>query len=729
MATFTSKAAGDWSASGQTTWNEAGVPASGDTVTVNHAITVDTNTTVGAGGASGTVALTVNATLTIASGVAFDVRGSIDYNNASIQYTSGGAGGRLRLADCPDGGTYSHNIGKAHNQGSAFLYIVGNSGTPFTLDFTPAGTTGIGYIENGGFIGGGQVRVQYADVTLGSSGNDIEFYPRNSTAWNYYWKNCTFTSCGSIRSSAGFMGASGYLNMLDNKHITTAGTYPFSLTFYNAKATGERNILRCDFDRTPYLGSPADLTIDYCLLRDGAPGVGSLGGAQWDAFSNSVYVKDHQSDDLIYGSMLDVYVAGTYSGTNMHGFQPAVNCGSITLDGLFFDLACSDASGDMISPQTADTSSRTITVQNCIMPASRNGGHSPGLLCSFQNPASGLTVNIYHNSIYESLTSAEGGAIARLGETQVTYPGLIPNLKSNLAIGPVDGYIVKHATAGNVADATVTDADYNAGWNSSGGGAAFTDNYQPANAKFGSTPGTHDVAANPQLVDIGRNLLTYTGEATVTDALDALWDTGDIETAIDALFAYVRGGWTPQNPAYDSTAHDGGTIGAVAYSAVSGVSGTATMTVTFGLTAAGTVAGSAGAITGSAAMAVTFSVAAAGLVGTTSVFLRLGSITLQVEEIEERTPEPIGDEARSFSGSLRGAISAEKRSWRVRLYDMSESDYQTFRSATNLAQQVTATGTALNSAFVTVRVELDSADYVHDGASHLRAVAFTMDEV
>ncbi len=48
MALFTSKAAGNWSASGQTTWTQVGVPGNGDTVSISHAIAVDVNTTVGA---------------------------------------------------------------------------------------------------------------------------------------------------------------------------------------------------------------------------------------------------------------------------------------------------------------------------------------------------------------------------------------------------------------------------------------------------------------------------------------------------------------------------------------------------------------------------------------------------------------------------------------------------------------------------------------------------------
>lgn len=84
MATFTSKATGNWSSAGQTTWNETGVPADGDTVIINtgHVVTVDTNTTVGA--TSGTLNSvdvkgtnsTTFGTLTVASGVTLTLKGT-----------------------------------------------------------------------------------------------------------------------------------------------------------------------------------------------------------------------------------------------------------------------------------------------------------------------------------------------------------------------------------------------------------------------------------------------------------------------------------------------------------------------------------------------------------------------------------------------------------------------------------------------------------------------------
>ena len=87
MATFTSKAAGNWSASGQTTWNEVGVPGNGDTVTISHAITVDTNTTIGSspGESAATKAIDLTgATLTISSGVKLTLRGDMQIGAATF---------------------------------------------------------------------------------------------------------------------------------------------------------------------------------------------------------------------------------------------------------------------------------------------------------------------------------------------------------------------------------------------------------------------------------------------------------------------------------------------------------------------------------------------------------------------------------------------------------------------------------------------------------------------
>lgn len=76
-ASFTSKATGNWSSSGQTTWNEVGVPGSGDTVTISngHTITQDSDVTVGA--------TIVEGRMTQATGVTLTMQGSLTIGNGA----------------------------------------------------------------------------------------------------------------------------------------------------------------------------------------------------------------------------------------------------------------------------------------------------------------------------------------------------------------------------------------------------------------------------------------------------------------------------------------------------------------------------------------------------------------------------------------------------------------------------------------------------------------------
>src|SRR5688572_20530609 len=89
MAAFTSKAAGNASAGGQTTWNEAGVPTNGDTYTISHAVNIDVDMTIGhsPGAADATPAILIANTgiLTVNEGITLTVRGDIKHANASAK--------------------------------------------------------------------------------------------------------------------------------------------------------------------------------------------------------------------------------------------------------------------------------------------------------------------------------------------------------------------------------------------------------------------------------------------------------------------------------------------------------------------------------------------------------------------------------------------------------------------------------------------------------------------
>jgi hypothetical protein len=77
MAVFTSKAGGNWNAGGSTTWNQAGVPGYGDTVTITNAVVVSSNASVGTGSGFA-IALGVGGTLEIAAGITLTVYSNIN---------------------------------------------------------------------------------------------------------------------------------------------------------------------------------------------------------------------------------------------------------------------------------------------------------------------------------------------------------------------------------------------------------------------------------------------------------------------------------------------------------------------------------------------------------------------------------------------------------------------------------------------------------------------------
>src|SRR5947209_969326 len=76
---YTSSQSGNWSAAA--TWGGAGVPTSGDTVTIanTHTVTVDSNVTIGNSPASAIAVVTVNAggALTIGTGNSFTLLGGL----------------------------------------------------------------------------------------------------------------------------------------------------------------------------------------------------------------------------------------------------------------------------------------------------------------------------------------------------------------------------------------------------------------------------------------------------------------------------------------------------------------------------------------------------------------------------------------------------------------------------------------------------------------------------
>lgn len=164
MADFTSKATGNWDAEGQTTWNEAGHPGAGDTVTIQngHTVTLDSATscttlTIDAGG---TLTDATNNQGIDVSGVT-TVNGTLTCGTAAMAFGSG-------LADnygveVGDGGTFTGGSG-AH---TIWALRTNNS----TVTLTSGTTTITGYND----FGGNHYSVVWIDTAIDANGGTVTF--------------------------------------------------------------------------------------------------------------------------------------------------------------------------------------------------------------------------------------------------------------------------------------------------------------------------------------------------------------------------------------------------------------------------------------------------------------------------------------------------------------------------------------------------------------------------
>lgn len=616
MAAFTSKAAGNWSASGQTTWNEVGVPGNGDTTTITHAITVDTNTTVGhsPGAGDATAAILLNGTgaiLTIATGVTLTVRGDLKKaaNTARVVLQ---AGSHFRF-DATQAGTPSTaryvTASTADSLTGVTFDCQGTSGSHCTITSDVTGGAAKGRISDGGKANGGVVTATYTDFSyLGDSGNSgLKAWPY-SGAITFSLTDCTFDNCGMIETPGGVNNCSIVLTRVIVTN-TAHATISAKLTTAHP-TTGTRSITFCSFDKQVQLYDPTGMTITDNYFGgnvDTTPGV-------WTSFRRN-FLKTATTYLPYRADILDSYVLTTIA--NGRGFGVVAGTFSsltFTIDGCLFDSSyASQGAGDLIFPGQG-TDIVTIA-QNCIV-LPNAGGFSPGELLNPYGWAAGTggTVQMLHNTVCTTGTSETG--ICVWGEAGAGKAGTYTAIKSNIAWTPAGksaGAKVERYTGGVQDACAAADADYNAGYGLTTGESGKGYDSWDATAPFTGSPGAHDVdGQDPQFVDSTRNLATWgamkgtDGSLAAALALIAA-NPALIYNASDstALIQWVRHGFAPTNAAYNTTAHDGGTIGAVPFFKVA--SGTGSLSLTAGFTDAG-----AKATSGTGALSVVSALTEAG---------------------------------------------------------------------------------------------------------------------
>lgn len=265
---------------------------------------------------------------------------------------------------------------------------------------------------------------------------------------------------------------------------------------------------------------------------------------------------------------------------NTHGFQPNGNLTSttpITYDTVIAQFSGTDTQGDLFSHNVA----HPITISKCIMLPNGMGD------CSFapfttSNDTGVVTAN--HNTWF---VGAQAPSIA---ESSTPAAGQVASLRSNIgwadparsyfahggATGPYMATVVPtpSATAADI----ITVANYNNTYGLLTNGYCATlfpgslaARVGPYNYNASAAPGANDVQGDPLFVDKTRSFWKWAvlrGSTAVSLAgqiADGLaYIKADPTLTRSSLIPYIQAGFTPQNNALRSAAHDGTDIGAMA---------------------------------------------------------------------------------------------------------------------------------------------------------------------
>jgi len=582
MAAYTTTQTGDWDLAA--TWGGSGPPGDGDTATVDHAVTIDQNTTVGSSpGDSTTVVLALNADLTVAAGVTFTVKGTVvQANNIDADF---GAGSTLIFdasGATPTSSTYRWQIGDSHNASApGRLAFNGTSGSRCAVQSNASGGNGRFDCGDTGstLLRGGIVQAAYTDFDdIGDATfRCISPYPSDVLCPDVTITHCTFDGCGEIRQQG--HAPDGVSIIFDDNNVTNhLGSYSIFFSHYNAALTsGTRSIQR------NYLEGPVGFNLNIYTIEDNIMnGQGSTpmsvaaGQVPASCANNLMYKTTTASWNCGFDTLDNYHIVDTATA-NPHFISGTAKTGGVatTHDGWIFEYTGTSVVGDAITAPSP-TVATTVTVQNCIVIPGGGGEQSSTLVSCIGN--ANATMKVLHNT-YCVEGSATGYATGvTVGETYAGHAGLIAELKSNLAWCTTtgDGALIAEEPNDPVDDIlTASGADYNCTYNA--GGAYSQGGYEVsfATAVYETDYAVNDVNVNPNFVDDTRNSKTWDtslgGTGTVANMMAEIakmnlptWNSAYNPAA---LHAWVKAGFAPTNASLRDAGHDSVTIGAVAFGA------------------------------------------------------------------------------------------------------------------------------------------------------------------
>ena len=569
MSAFTSKAAGDWSAAGQTTWNEVGVPGDGDTATIDHNIVVDVDTTVGTSAAEETVdAIDVSgANLTIAEDIILTVRDGVVVGVSREIVLELGAVFKFDASQAsdPTNQNYRIKLGPGGHGRIATLICNGTEVKPCTVTSEVGG--GNGYIDPTGWQSG-QVRTSWTNFSKLGTASISGMRLRPVSGGTVVLSDCTFDNCGLVFMQAASTTIVGTLNRVS---FTNSLNATFSFQYQGGDATA---VVNCSFDkRLDFAGAGLGGEVSSCYLHNTWQRTNFQG---LDVLKNNfIRTAIDLSMSIREALAEDIYLFDDSGLTNGRAFSLIPNDRNVVLSGCIIEHP-SGTVGDYVLDSVSSVAN-TVTIQNCLLLPNESGVTPGGFLNLLNNHGSGEAYELYHNTVVTTGVGETG--IAGYGENEPGTAAEIPAVKSNLIWTPQGKTAGAKAVRRNNAATPIQDAispggwDYNWGWNLAAGteGNGFQDFDADPPDMFSAVPtDSNGGSGDPQFVDSTRNLATWGSSEEGTDGsvAQALAVLQADTTKIAELLTWVKAGFAPQNISLQDAGHDGVTIGAVEFVAV-----------------------------------------------------------------------------------------------------------------------------------------------------------------
>lgn len=562
MAAFTAKATGNWSAAGQTTWNEVGVPGDGDTVTIGaFTVTVDVNTTVGTSPNDATTKVidmtSATSHLVVSTGITLTVKGNIGAVNGSKDTVNG----TLTFDASASGGTPVYtwiNAGFGQHLGTNGT-IQAVSGRTFAFDSDLSTTTYTGMTIR-----------RCSNLTIGNLSGNL-------TLTDTLFDTCTQLN---ISSNSGTIGLIlDRVEFLNGTHATGDLTISHSVAY----TSGTRRISGCKLDKIFTNGGKGFL-IENNYFGGGMTCVSSA--TVITPPRNNVFISDGLlnagNGALIPFSINRNYHVIENAIGNPHFMAPTSLLGADNIVSQnIFEAQAPDLidMGDciLLNLTACSGGNKIVGKNNIVIPGI--SGVSSGCLLTIFNAAAAVLFEAYRNT--GNVNSSAVVDVGKRGmfavaEGNTGTAGHVAALKSNIAWGSTaaQGYLGERVS-GDVKDViTAANADRNWRHNVSAGDNQLgyedrvaSNTLWTAGDAVAAGVDANSGSGDPVFFDSARNIAKWCGArghgaATYEAGKAAL--RADPTRAKD-LINYVFEGHKPQNASCRTAAHDGGCVGAANY--------------------------------------------------------------------------------------------------------------------------------------------------------------------